>query len=120
MRTEYEAQHEFTPAPEPEGTLYDGFLDNPDRVKVAAVRNADADRLADFHPDFHDPRLPDLLLHYKGRNFPESLSASESEAYDSYRRARLERQAPAFLAELDQLTDNFLKEELRLYFQSLQ
>ena len=119
MREQYEKRPEFPPAVEPEAALYDGFLNEPDRVKVAAVRNAEPNKLADFHPDFTDERLPELLLHYKGRNYPECLSEHESEEYEKYRRKRLERQAPKFLAELEKVKDDFVKEELMLYMQSL-
>ena len=131
MRTQHEDRPEFPPAIEPEAAIYDGFLNESDRVKVSAVRAASAfkdaggakldpaARLADFHPEFGDPRLPELLLHYKGRNFPTSLSEKESLAYQKYREARLTRQAPKFMQELEKITDDFLKEELMLYMQSL-
>ena len=110
---------EFAASEEPEGAIYEGFLNDADRVKVAAVRNADANRLADFHPDFDDERLPELLLHYKGRNYPEMLSGHEMERWEAYRRARLEKQAPKFLEELAKLEDDFVRDELMLYYQSL-
>lgn len=121
MRAEYENRPEWPAAEEPEQALYDGFLNDADRIKVAAVRNADANKLADFHPDFHDARLPELLLHYKGRNFPETLSESEAAKWEAYRRARIEKQAPQFLAELQQVyqKDEFVGEELKLYFENL-
>ena len=121
MRSEIENRPEFPPAEEPEAALYDGFLDDADRIKVAAVRNADENRLADFHPDFHDPRLPELLLHYKGRNFPQSLSEGENVEWEKYRRARLEKMAPRFLKELEEnyKRDEYVGEELKLYFESL-
>lgn len=119
MRTEYENRPEFPLAREPEAAIYEGFLNDADRVKVAAVRNADANKLADFHPDFNDERLPELLLHYKGRNYPQSLSEAEMEKYEEYRRKRLERQAPKFMEELEKVTDDFVREELLLYMQSL-
>lgn len=121
MRTEIEERPEFPPAEEPEGAIYEGFLGDADRAKVAAVRNAEPDRLEGFVPEFHDERLAPLLLHYKGRNFPEILSASEAEEWGRFRRVRLEKQAPQFLAELELLRekDEFLAEELRLYFESL-
>lgn len=121
MRLEAEKQPEFPEAIEPEAALYDGFLNERDKIAVEAVRNADMDRLTDFHPNFIDERLPELLLHYKGRNFPESLSADEMERWEVYRRERLERQAPKFLAELERVQDkdSFIAEELRLYFESL-
>ncbi|MBQ3320566.1 exodeoxyribonuclease I [Candidatus Saccharibacteria bacterium] len=120
VRSEYENRPEFPKALEPEGAIYEGFLNDADRIKVSAVRNADVSKLADFHPDFIDERLPELLLHYKGRNFPESLSEAEMEKYEAYRRARLEKQAPKFLEELEVIEDDFLKDELMLYLQSLQ
>ena len=120
MRTRYEGRPEFPPAIEPEAALYDGFLNDRDRIKVSAVRNAEPSKLADFHPDFIDDRLPELLLHYKGRNFPETLSDSEMESYETYRLERLKRQVPKFMAELKQVKDDYVKQELLLYMQSLQ
>ena len=121
MRTKNEELPEFPKALEPEAALYDGFLDSRDRIKVAAVRNATADKLADFNPDFNDERLPELLLHYKGRNFPQSLSEKENLKWLEYKKARLERQAPKFIAELESVKnkDEFVAEELKLYFESL-
>ena len=119
VREQYENEMEFPEAVEPEAALYDGFLNDGDRAKVAAVRNAEPAKLADFHPDFNDERLPELLLHYKGRNFPKTLSEPEMEKWQAYRQARLERLAPRFMAELEQVQDDFIKEELLLYMQSL-
>ena len=121
MREEKENLPEFPPAVEPEAAIYEGFLNDTDRIKVMAVRNADENKLADFHPDFADPRLPELLLHYKGRNYPKSLSESETEKWEQYRRERLERQAPKFLAELQKAyeQDSYVAEELKLYYESL-
>lgn len=119
MRTAYENRSDFPPAVEPEAALYEGFLDDSDRIKVSAIRNASPSQLADFHPDFHDPRLPNLLLHYKGRNFPETLSESEATAYEEYRKERLNRASADFISELDKVTDDFTRNELLLYMQSL-
>ena len=119
MRELHENGQEFSPAMEPEEALYEGFLNDSDRVKVAAVRSAEPSKLADFQPDFIDERLPELLLHYKGRNYPECLSESEAERYEEYRRKRLERQVPKFMAEIEKVADDFTREELLLYLQSL-
>ena len=121
MRSEYEMDREFPAAEEPEAAIYDGFLDEVDRIKVAAVRNASVNQLADFHPDFQDDRLDELLLHYKGRNFPETLSENEMQKWEEYRRSRIKKQAPGFLKELQILyqKNDFLAEELKLYFESL-
>ena len=113
-----------------ESSLYDSFIPDADKVRLAAVRTGNATSLADFHPNFADERLPELLLHYKAKNFPTSLSDSEMEKWQEYRHARLNRQAPVFLSELKQFKEVaeksnnsdqlFLLEELSLWYQSLQ
>lgn len=126
---------EYSEAEDVESKLYDGFIGQQDQTLCATVRNNDADRLADYHPPFHDDRLPELLLHYKAKNFPESLAANEQDKWEQYRRARLERQAPAFLSALGRIQGHlaedhpygsrsvedcaFLAEELMLWYESL-
>ncbi|MBQ3309169.1 exodeoxyribonuclease I [Candidatus Saccharibacteria bacterium] len=135
MRTMYENRPEFPPAVDPESALYDGFLTDKDSTLCNAIRNADADRLADFHPEFSDERLPELLLHYKAKNYPKSLSADESEKWEEYRIARLSRQLPSFQKQMEDLQerlnsgqtttesgqkiDEFILEELSLWYQNL-
>ncbi|MBR2994866.1 exodeoxyribonuclease I [Candidatus Saccharibacteria bacterium] len=119
MRSEYENRPEYPPASEPEGAIYDGFLNDMDRRKVSEVRKAGANQLSDLHPEFDDERLPELLLHYKGRNYPNALSESETEKYEEYRKNRLEKQVPKFMAEIETVKDDFVKQELLLYLQSL-
>ena len=108
---------------DPESSLYSSFLPDSDRPRLSAGRNADENDLADFHPVFADPRLPELLLHYKAKNFPTSLSESETKKWEEYRQARLNRQAPAFLSELEKFkksgADDFILEELFLWYESL-
>lgn len=104
MRTRIENKPEWPPAIDPESALYDGFLPEPDRMRCAKVRSADADTLADLGPGFTDERLPDLLLHYKAKNFPSSLSEADNLKWEEYRSQRLARQAPKFLAELKVLS----------------
>lgn len=123
MRTLLEEKPAFPPASEPESALYDGFLDNADRTRCDAVRSAKPRDLADFHPEFSDPRLPDLLTHYKARNFPQTLSESEQSAWKKYRDGRIAAKSAAFLNELElfskQDKDPFIIEELQLWYQSL-
>ncbi|MBQ6130585.1 exodeoxyribonuclease I, partial [Candidatus Saccharibacteria bacterium] len=94
-----------------------------DKTRLSSVRSGDENSLADFHPLFKDPRLPELLLHYKAKNFPTSLSEQETEEWEAYRQSRLNRQAPLFLAELEKFkksgADDFILEELFLWYESL-
>ena len=136
MREKYEKCPEYKEPVDPESALYDGFLSEQDSVKCNAVRNADANRLADFHPDFSDERLPDLLLHYKAKNYPTSLSETEVKKWEEYRLNRLNRQLPNFQKEMEglqarldagydateygQKIDPYILEELILWYQNLQ
>ena len=126
---------DFSKAEDVESKLYDSFINRQDQILCATIRNNDADRLADYHPPFHDDRLPELLLHYKAKNFPESLSEQEQIEWQKYRRERLERQSPAFLVALKRIQEHlakdhdygnrsaedcaFLAEELMLWHDSL-
>lgn len=131
-----EERPEFPPAVDVEAALYDGFLNDHDRRLCNVVRSNGMDDLADFHPDFQDERLPELLLHYKAKNYPTSLAADEAEKWEKYRLARLNRQAPKFLKELQDIQKDlandkawagksvedcaYLTEELMLWYESLQ
>ena len=123
MRTENEDRAEFPPAIDSESALYDGFLDNADKTSCNAVRRATLNDLADFHPDFHDPRLPDLLLHYKARNFEKSLTESEHKKWDEYRMTRIKAKQNEYIKAIQDLAtkgaDSFILEELQLWYQSL-
>jgi len=123
LREIYETKPEWKKLPDPEGQLYDGFLDDRDRLRVEAVRNADEKTLADFHPEFTDERLPELLLHYKARSFAKSLSDDEQTAWENWRAEHLKTQLPAFMKSLKRLAqsgaDDFLLQELQLWAEAI-
>lgn len=125
MREQEEDRPEFPPAPDAEAAIYDGFLSDKDRNLCQHITQLSANGLADYHPEFTDERLPELLLHYKARNFFSALSESEAKQWEKYRLARLNRQAVKFTAALNALAENtdadeFILEELSLWYQSLQ
>ena len=74
-----------------DGMLYDGFLEDSDRHLCDLVRNSTANQLADLHPEFRDERLTPLLLLYKARNFPTSLSADEQKSYQAFTKRKAAR-----------------------------
>lgn len=124
LRTLFENRPEYKKSADPEAQLYDGFLGDRDRVRVEAVRNATERELADFHPEFSDERLSELLLHYKARNFPHSLSEEEQVAWESWRSAHLNMQLPKFVASLQRIAksdqaDDFMLQELQLWLESV-
>ena len=126
LRTIFENKPEFTRSPDPEAQLYDGFLNDRDRLRAEAVRNASERELADFHPNFADERLPGLLLHYKARNFPKTLSGDEREMWQTWRAARIQTQLPKYMAALQRFAASaldpgkeFIVQELQLWAESI-
>lgn len=129
-------KREFPPAIDPESALYDNFTSDHDRILCSAVRNNTAEDLANFCPTFTDERLPELLVHYKARSFPNSLSEDESIQWEKYRTERLTRQSVSFLKDISRIQQAlardetfgskspeecaFLVEELLLWYESLQ
>ena len=120
LRTIFENKPEFTRSPDPEAQLYDGFLNDRDRLRAEAVRNASERELADFHPNFADERLPGLLLHYKARNFPKTLSGDEREMWQTWRAARIQTQLPKYMAALQRFAASVLDPDKEFIVQELQ
>lgn len=117
---------EFAKTTDVDARLYDGFVGDKDKAKMAAVRPANEKQLADFHPDFNDERLGDLLLRYKARNFAKSLSEDEQAAWEAYRKERLQRDLPVFAKNLQIMSaqaqttnSHFLLGELQLWAESI-
>lgn len=117
---------DFPPAPDVEGQLYDSFTPDADKARIAAVRSAGPDDLADFHPDFIDERLPELLFRYKARNFPQSLGESESKKWEDHRVTKLQQELPGYINRLAQLASEnndqkaqYVLEEIQLWVESI-
>lgn len=104
-----------------EGRLYDSFINDRDKVRIEAIRNANEKDLADFHPEFADERMDELLLRYKARNFPKSLSADEQSAWEKYRKDIFNSKIASYSKSLTKLAeDNTLDDQKQFLIQELQ
>jgi exodeoxyribonuclease-1 len=126
LRSMFESKGDFKKSSDPEALLYDGFVGDRDRLRIETVRNAGERELADFHPDFVDERLAPLLLHYKARSFPKSLSEDEAKEWEWWRGTRLTMQLPRFMKSLESLAaktsdenKQFVLQELHLWAESV-
>jgi exodeoxyribonuclease-1 len=126
IRSVFEQKAEFKKSPDPEAQLYDGFVQDRDRLRIETVRNASARELADFHPEFTDERLPQLLLHYKARNYPQSLSQDESAVWENWRAKHIHDRLPAFMKTINKMAateqdenKQFILQELQLWAESI-
>jgi exodeoxyribonuclease-1 len=120
IRSLFESRAGFKKSPDAEAKLYDGFVGDRDRLRIETVRNASDRELADFHPEFADERLDDLLLRYKARNYPRALSEAESQAWEEWRAGRITAQLPSFTKSLQRLVQTEQDEAKRFILQELQ
>lgn len=110
-----------------DGQLYDGFVPDQDKTKMAALRAATPAEITDF--EFKDDRLKLMLPLYKARNYPKFLSEPEQSEWEDFRRQKLlaSGQADKFFKRLEELgatpgldgQKQYLLEELNLYAQSI-
>lgn len=127
IRSLYEARPEFPKDANPEAQLYDGFVPDVDKLRIAKVRQSDATALADLHPEFQDERLSELLLHYKARNYPQSLAEDEAVQWETWRANRIRQQLPGFVSRLQELSalhahddqKQYILQELQLWAESI-
>ena len=81
-----ERAHEQSDA---DASLYDGFIADGDKRRLAEVRATPPEHLDKREFGFKDPRLPELLFRYRARNWPGTLTQTEQLRWDAYRRQRL-------------------------------
>ena len=76
---------------DPDAALYDGFIERADKLKFGKARSSQGRAPLVFI----DPRLSELYFRYKARNWPESLTGSESIQWRDFRKGRLTAEALA-------------------------
>ncbi len=112
--------------------LYDGFVNDADKIKMRAVRAADKEKITDLRLDFVDERLQALLPLYKARNFPKYLDPDEQETWEKFKQHRLlsggeESRLAKYFLKINELyarpgiseAEKYVLEELRLYGESI-
>lgn len=95
------SNEQFADKGDPEQQLYGGFLGSRDRDLCRAVLQADSQALREQPWPFDDPRLPQLLIRYRARNYPDSLTTEEQLHWQTFCKQRLlgsEPGAPLTLA----------------------
>lgn len=126
---------EFPADGDPDHMLYSGgFFGDADRALMEKVRLAEPEQLGSLDLPFQDPRLEEMLLRYKARNYPEALNDEEHQRWEEYRSHKLLNDAnggyltiPKLYEELNRLAqqpslpdrDRLILEELAYYAESI-
>ncbi len=84
------APQEYEPRHDPDLMLYGGgFFSDADKKRMMEIHKQSPEELADREWLFDDKRLPEMLLRFRARNWPETLNDAEREEWQAFRRARL-------------------------------
>lgn len=108
--TEVFAPREYEPVTDPDLMIYGGgFFSDKDKRLMTDIHNTTPAELGNQTWSFEDKRLPEMLLRYRARNYPETLNADEQGQWLEHCRARLlegeggHRNLASFYAEITQL-----------------
>ena len=103
-------QREFEPITDPDLMIYaGGFFSQKDKNQMEELHKSDPEELATQTWHFDDPRLPEMLLRFRARNYPETLNENELAQWMEHCRDRLingdaeHLNFKAFYAELEDL-----------------
>jgi exodeoxyribonuclease I len=112
--------------------LYSGFFSTNDHKRMEELQKLSSNKLKNFTPEFEDQRLEALLPLYKARNYPQTLTPKEQQAWETYKNRKLleggqNSQAAQYLSKLDSLladksisgNTKYIINELKLYGQSI-
>jgi len=94
----YKNDQERTKTSDVDQALYDGFMDNADKRIGDQVQTLSKEELKGFHPKFKDSKLSKLLINFKARNYPESLTDDEQEDWFEIVQGRVQAGEGGYLA----------------------
>ena len=83
------SNNNFAGDDDPETQLYDGFIGDRDKALMQELRNASVSELSSRTFIFEDARLNAMLLRFRARNHPQSLSEGEKKEWHEFVRERL-------------------------------
>ena len=127
-------QEERDASADPDLQIYSGgFFSNDDKKLIDRVREADEESLHELQLPFQDPRLEEMLLRYKARNFPDTLTDEEQVSWEEFRAQKLLKGSGGYLtfealyAELNRIAElpettadqRAILEDIALYAESI-
>jgi exodeoxyribonuclease-1 len=100
---------------DPDLQIYSGgFFRDDDKTCFELVHNTLPENLHKLQPPFRDPRLPEMLRRFVGRNYPETLPEERAKQWRSYCAGRMlfppEKRASDF-GEFRKRLDNYRQSE---------
>ncbi len=80
----------FTPYTDPDLQIYSGgFFSDSDRDKFDNLQNAEPEKIRELDLSFDDPRVPEMLWRFTGRNYPQIMSKEEQVKWKNFCAGRI-------------------------------
>ena len=95
----------FDDVPDVDEALYAGFVPADDRRLLEQLRLMTVEEIARANPHFSDERLAELVFRYRARNFPEALSAEETQEWQRHCFERLHPRVESYMTVLETLAE---------------
>lgn len=84
--TEVFVQEDRSIPKDPDLMLYSGgFFSREDKARMETIRNTAPEALNELEMSFEDRRLPEMLMRYIARNYPDQLNEQQREEWEEYR-----------------------------------
>ena len=77
------------PSDDPDMQIYDRFFPNEDRSVLEDIRNTPPGELSQLNITAKDPRIPEMLRRYIGRNYPDMLDEEGRRRWRSFCASRI-------------------------------
>ena len=110
----FQQEREFEASDNVETELYNGFFSDADKNNMAILRTLEPEKLAEHNLSFQDPRIPQLLFHYRARHFYRTLNRSEQIKWQKYCRKKLDSEILQFEQSLQALAAQHANNEEKL------
>ena len=81
---------------------------------MAILRTLEPEKLAEHNLSFQDPRIPQLLFHYRARHFYRTLNRAEQIKWQKYCRKKLDSEILQFEQSLQELAAQHANNEEKL------
>ncbi|MGX9418362.1 exodeoxyribonuclease I [Vibrio sp. RC27] len=113
--TELFSQQEDYPKSENVDTqLYNGFFTPADRSAMDIILDTQPELLGQLDIQFNDQRIKPLLVRYRARNYPSTLTQLEQQQWASHCRDYFDQNIDSYFMNLEQLAEQYQSDEKKL------
>lgn len=105
---------EFEPNDDVDTQLYNGFFSAADKSAMDIIRESAPEELGKLELNVDDKRIKPLLLRYRARNFPLTLSHQEQQQWKYHCQDYFETKLPAYMQNLESIAMEHQSDERKM------